>query len=457
MSPPPAGPTALPVRRRWQVLPRAAIGLLLFAAGPEGQAAVTVHSRSGQFIVHSDRSTPPSLSQIGPGGTNNLVALYPDPVAVSCERIKSALLAELGRPDRWRGKIHVTIDPRGQPVAFPTAVGLRYGDGWHYALRLPRELEGPALIRGVVHALLSEIANRTPGPAAPEIPIWLVEALTGQILGRVGPDPLARPNRVTGRYGVGIGQLQAALTDRAIAEENRQLLRTLHSRPLLTFEELSLPSADLLRGEALEHYRACAQVFFVSLRQLPGGPQAFAQFLSLLPQHLNWQTAFLIAFHPHFSRLLDVEKWWALGAQELRAAVGSSMLSAPTGLLWLEDLLGFLVDIQETAETPRQRRFVPLISVLIDWSAPLQNRLLPIRVRQLRQLAASLPPEVKDLASAYANTLQNYLDQRERLRTQPSLPGLTAAQGAANLRDTVARLEALHTQRLEMRTRLGLP
>lgn len=418
---------------------------------------MTVHSRSGQFIVHSDRSTPPSLSQIGPGGTNTLIALHPDPVAVSCERIKSALLAELGRPDHWRGKIHVTIDPRGQPIPFPTAIGLRYGDGWHYALRLPRELEGPALVRGVVHALLSEIANRTPGPAAPEIPIWLVEALTGQILGRVGPDPLARPNRVTSRYGVGIGQLQAALTDRAIAQENLELLRTLHSRPLLSFEELSLPTTDHLQGQALEHYRACAQVCFVSLRRLPGGPQAFAHFLSRLPQHLNWQTAFLVAFHAHFTRLLDVEKWWALGAQELRAAVGSSVLSAPTGLLWLEDLLGFLVDLQETADTPRQRRFVPLISVLIEWSAPLQNRLLPIRVRQLRQLATSVPPDVKDLVTAYANTLQNYLDQRERQRTHPSLPGLAASRSAANLRDTVARLEALHTQRLEFRTRLGLP
>jgi hypothetical protein len=253
---------------------------------------------------------------------------------------------------------------------------------------------------------------------------------------------------------VGVGQIQDALSYRAIADENRELLHTLLSRPVLSFEELSLPPSELLRGAALAHYRACAQVFFVSLRHLRGGPQALSLFLAQLPRHLNWQTAFLIAFQPQFPRLLDVEKWWALGAQELRASAGSSPLSPATGLLWIEDLLGFTVEVQETARGPRQRRFVPFQTVLIEWEPVRQNRLLPIRVRQLRQLEPSLPPELRALTAAYAGTLQTFLDQRVRRRQQPSLRGQASFQAATALRAACARLDQLDAQRLEIRARL---
>lgn len=431
--------------------------LLWWLATVELVAAVTVRSRSGQFIIHSSRPTTPSLSQITPVSTNRvlLLTLQPDPLAVSCERIKSAMLAELGAPDRWRGKIHVTIDPRGKPVLFPTTVAVRYADGWQYSLRLPQEIEGRALVRGVVHALLTEIANQNPGPGAPELPVWLVEALAGQILNRVGPDPLAQLNPVTGRYATGIGQLQAALRERKPADELQNLLRLLQSRPLPSFEELSLPAAEQLEGEALTHYGACAQLLFASLRELPGGSRCFAIMLAELPRRLNWQTAFLAGFQRHFPRMLDVEKWWALAAQRLRPFSGQPVLSPATGLLWIEDLLSVPVEVQPGPGLAAERRVVPLQTVVVEWDPPLQPRILGLRERQLRQLALSLPPEPQALAVAYADALKGYLDRRSRAGTRPSLHGIGAYQVGQAVRTAVARLDALDAERLELRARLG--
>ena len=430
--------------------------LWLWLATIELAAAVSVHSRSGQFVIQSSRATPSSLGQITVASTNRPpLILQPDPLSVSCERIKSALLAELGAPDRWRGKIYVTIDPRARAVPFPTVVALRYADGWQYALRLPPELDGRALVRGVVHALLTEIANQHSDPGAPEIPVWLVEALTGQIFNRIGPDPLAQLNPLTGKYGTGLGQLQAALRERQPANELQSLLRLLESRPLLTFEEISLPSPALLEADSLAHYGACAQLLFASLRELPGGARCFATMLAQLPRHLNWQTAFLAGFQRHFARLLDVEKWWALTTQRLRAFSGQPVLSPATGLLWLDDLLRVPAEVQAAPGLASQRRVVPLQTVVVEWDPPLQPRILALRARQLRQLAPSLPPEPQTLALGYADALQGYLEQRNQVRSQPSLRGLASYQTGLAVRTAVARLDALDAQRLELRTRLG--
>jgi hypothetical protein len=221
----------------------------LVAGNRPTRAAVTVRSRSGQFIIHSSRPTLPSLSQITPVSTNRvlLLTLQPDPLAVSLERISRPCSANWERRTVGAGRF-TSLDPRGRSVPFPTAVAVRYADGWQYSLRLPQETEGRAIVRGVVHALLTEIANQNPGPGAPELPLWLVEALAGQILNRVGPDPLAQLNPVTGRYATGIGQLQAALRERKPADDLQNLLRLLQSRPLPSFEELSLPSAEQLKA-----------------------------------------------------------------------------------------------------------------------------------------------------------------------------------------------------------------
>lgn len=432
----------------------AVLALGMFAPPRPAVAAVTVHSRSGQFIVHSAAPTQPSLARVGPPGTNRVITLYPDPLAVSCERIKAAVLAELGLPDRWRGKVHVTIDARAPADLFPLATALPFADGWQLSLRLPRELEPPVLIRGVVHAVLLEWVLRNPGPYPPEIPVWLVEALTGQVLTRVGPDPVAAPNPVTGKYGDALGQLVATLRERGLADEDRRLLNLVRARGLLTFEELSLPTPERLTGAAGEHYRACSQFLFVALRQLPQGPARLAAFLARLPRYLNWQTAFLDVYAPVFPRLLEVEKWWALVGQRLGAAPGPTASTARLGAAWLEDLLGVEIRVRPTPNAPPQRQTLTFQQILTDWDYPRQRALFTQRLQALVHLTRAAPGDAAVLARAYAQTLENYLAARARLAYQPALPGITGRQLSLLVQSTRHQLDALDARR---RTFFGPP
>ncbi len=438
---------------RWLV---AVAGCCLLApvALAAGGDWVTVYSRSGQFIVHSLHPTASSLAGVSPVGTNKLIWLQPDPVAVSCERIKASLLAELGLPDRWRGKIHLNITPQTRPILFPTAAAARFSDGWQYSLRLPQEMEGTAFVRGLVHALLSEFANRTPGPNAPEIPFWLVEGLTGEILSRVGPDPLAKPNALTGKYGSALGLIQGTTSDRRPARESREFLDRFTSQPILSFEEISLPSSAQLAGAALEHYRMSCQVFFAALQRLPGGRAALVSMLEQLPRHLNWQTAFLSAFRSQFAGMLDVEKWWALTNQRVTTTVKGFTLAPDAALRWLEDLLSVTVTVQETRDAPVVRRALTLQTVITEWDYAEQPPVLSGRLHQLRALLGALPPAVKPLAADYANALQTYLEQRGRVGLQPTLPGLAQANLSDAVRTAVGTLDALDRRREEIWARL---
>lgn len=434
----------------WRCVRGILAAALLLGAGffkPSASAAVVVHSRTGQFVIRSPTPTPPSLARVGPPSTNQVITLYPDPLAVSCERIKSAVLTELGQPDRWRSKVYVTIDPRAPATLFPLATALWFADGWHFSLRLPRELEPSALVRGVVHAVLLELVLRHPGPYPPEIPVWLVEALTAQAFSRIGPDPVAAPNPVTGKYGNTLGQLVDTLRERGLADENRQVLEQVRTRGLLTFEEISLPTPERLTGSEAEHYRACSRFLFLALRDLPQGSARLRAFLARLPQYLNWQTAFLDVYAPIFPRLLDVEKWWALIGQRLGAPPGVTASTARLGAAWLEDLVNVEITVRPAPNAPPQRQTLDFQQILTDWDYPRQRAIFIQRAQALYRLAQAAPGDAAVLARAYAQTLENYLAARARIASRPGLRGMTARQLSLLVQSTRSQLDTLDARR----------
>ena len=81
----------------------------------------------------------------------------------------------------------------------------------------------------------------------------------------------------------------------------------------LTFQQLSWPDWLRMRdGKGQSLYESCAELFYESLLHFNDGQTCFRRMLAEMPKHMNWQTAFLMAFHSHFAGLLDVEKWWGL-------------------------------------------------------------------------------------------------------------------------------------------------
>src|SRR5205814_5695824 len=91
---------------------------------------------------------------------------------------------------------------------------------------------------------------------------------------------------------------------------------------------LSQTEDELLAEGEVDFYAKCAQLFLHELLNLKDGRRCLQQMLGELPVHLNWQTAFLSAYHGHFPGLLDADKWWAL--------VTANYRKKETSVLWAD-------------------------------------------------------------------------------------------------------------------------
>ncbi|MBP8259517.1 MAG: hypothetical protein KA118_07610, partial [Verrucomicrobia bacterium] len=329
--------------RGWLVLGPALLilgGMVCLAASirgaepkPSAPPAVALRGSSQQFVIHG---VPLAQRTNAVGPAAGKVLLDPAVLAVTCERIKQALLQELRTPDRWRGAIHVMI---GAPAvaAPPLTIGSRFtGARWQYQVWLPSEVTTEGLVRTMVQALLLEMANRQAGPRAVEAPFWLAEGLAQHLLQIAGPELVLEPGSRVVRIDLKAHPLQ-------------QVQAQVTTVDPLSFSQLSLPTSDTFAGEPWAAFRICSHLLVAELLRLPDGPQCLAEMLAILPRHYNWQTAFLRAFAGHFSRLLDVEKWWSL---VLANAGGRDRLhgwDAPAALAKLDEILRFPAQVRYAA------------------------------------------------------------------------------------------------------------
>ncbi len=149
------------------------------SAAPAG-TVLTVRSSTTQFIIRG-----PTLSQISSNSASAdsaLIELDPNILAVTCERVKQGLLRELTLADLWRGRIYIEINSALSTNLAPLIMAKPYLDGWHYQMELPRRIDKTKLLRGLIQALLLEIANRNAALRSAEIPLWLSEGLSQQLI-----------------------------------------------------------------------------------------------------------------------------------------------------------------------------------------------------------------------------------------------------------------------------------
>src|SRR5439155_802236 len=67
-----------------------------------------------------------------------LIELDPNILAVTCERIKQALLRELTLADLWRGRVYVQINSALSSNQAPLVFAMPYLNGWQYQVELAR-------------------------------------------------------------------------------------------------------------------------------------------------------------------------------------------------------------------------------------------------------------------------------------------------------------------------------
>lgn len=363
------------------------------------QEYVFRRSLSEQFVVYGPKASPLRRFK------SERVPLDSALVAVSCERIKQALLDELdgaerrqvNAPDPGHGKIYAVLSPKNsQPVIItpvPTAGPL------NYRIDLPNEIEARRLIDAVTETVLLELVNRNSSGQFTQIPRWLSQGLSAQVQ-MVAPETLVLEEHLP------ITRVQKRVDPIA------QIRLSMTNVSLLTFDELSWP--EVLSPEKAARYRSSAQLFVAELARLKNGRACLRQMLDSLPNHPRWQIAFMQAFEPHFQQLVDVEKWWELALVNLTGGGPGKFLSHQESLERIDGALQVPVQIIRDYSTTPKRNHLTLQEVVSECEPRLQKRALEKVASQLRAISPRIQPEMAPLLKEYGATLENYLQNHEK-------------------------------------------
>ncbi len=404
---------------------------------------VSARSVSGQFIVYGAR--PEALSRRAEELAHDasLLKLEPSYVAVSCERVRQALLNELRLDVQWHGKIFLVLHPAQSADDEVTIISERFKDGWSYRLDVPNPVERTRLVRAVVQALLQEHANRLSAGRSAEIPLWLSEGLAQHVLATRGLEVILPPPQ----WSVNSLTINPTVVSGRRADPLASARRALRAHPPLTLAELSWPQDGALAGEAGECYRASAQLFVSELLRFQDGRSCLRAMLAGLPDYFNWQTALLRAFHPHFGKQLDLEKWWALQAAYFTGRDASQTWSPEESWNKLDETLRAPVLVRQAKSDLPRRAEVPLSTVIRDWEVLRQTQVLRERLSSLDFLRQRVADDLVALVDEYRRVLADYLDRRGK--TGMTMPGRGRnAPGAKSVvSETLRQLTALDARR----------
>ncbi|MEO7298054.1 MAG: hypothetical protein ABI042_05700 [Verrucomicrobiota bacterium] len=372
---------------------------------------VTTQSLSKQFVIYGPKENP--------GATRaKLFPLTPTFLAVSCERIKQSVLAELGGAVKgWPveqqkysgGKIYLVLHPnlRQQPLITP----LRTSGKLSYRIDLPNQIEGAALIEAVTEAILMEIANRRSTEKLAQVPRWLSQGIAAQVKENSPETLLLQANQpynlliLSDRHS----SREKNRNAKVLADPVSRIRQNLANFTPLTFEELSRP--ETLPPERARHFEECAHLFLVELQRLKQPEHGLRQILDELPQDTEWQTTFLRIYRAQFQQSADVEKWWSL--QVFGRSNFSSVWSHEQSL---ENLAMTLAPSLQVPGNADKRENVPVQEIISHWPVEQQKIAMPRMMMQLRLLRLRMEPSLVFIVDEYCAVLENYLKKEDKNR-----------------------------------------
>jgi hypothetical protein len=406
---------------------------------------LTASSRSGQFLVQAVSSVEPASIL----ATNqSLIHLEPTLLAISAERIKQELSRELEANQPWRGKIFVTLYPAAGAEDGAVLGSEQFSDGWQYRLLLPDVIERGRYVRAITQVLLLELANRSAELHSAEIPTWLVEGLSRQLLASkeveiILPPPATRVNGIA---------VTAAVKDSRWESPLNRAHKQLTTYPPLTFQDLSWPTPAQLADEAGEIYRSSAQLFVNSLLHLNDGRACLRAFLAELPRHYNWQFAFLSAFRTHFARPLDIEKWWALQVANFTGYDLTQIWPADKSWQKLDDAVRSGIQVRTGADELPFHAQASLQNIVRDWDRVPQTLAIKSKLQELETVQSRVSRDLFFLVEDYRKVLAAYLNNRDKPGLVLGLRKKAARRHAVVV--ALMQLNALDSQRLALRPAL---
>jgi hypothetical protein len=428
----------------------AAVLLGIFCGNVSGQFSLpdtgSTHSVSGQFIVTGDRQASALATTPALAANTNFVRLEPALLAVSAERIKQTLGQELGGDltASWRGKIFLTLHPARSPDENVTILSEHFADGWNYRVALPDVLPRTRFLRALTGVVLLEYANRGAGVRSAEVPAWLTDGLSQQLL---APDAvemiLSTPSPTAG----GFWESRTIATQRGLdpLADARQVLRE-HSA--LTFEQLGWPTDAQVSGDDDGVYRASAQLFVNELLKLKDGPARLRAMLQMSPRYYNWQTAFQNAFRADFAQPLEVEKWWALQVINFVAHSPGPAWTPAVSRDKLDQILSVPVDFRAVSNALPVHAEVSLQAVIRNFDSARQTAILETKFRDLELAQLRMARPLAVLTAGYRAALADYLGQDRQTASAARFGRYSSVvPQKAGASVTLEKLDALDAQR----------
>lgn len=352
-----------------------------------------------------------------PRPVNRSAALEKDPrltpldlrfLPVSCERVKELLSRELGATAPWRGRIFVTVYTATAAHDPITIASERFRDGWQYRVELPDLVERGRFVRAMVQALLLEMANRNAGAHSAEIPGWLLEGLSRELLASSQVDLILTPPQTSANGLLLTSVHKSQVQENPLAEAHKRL----NNEPPLSFQQLCWPASEQLTGDAGEVYGCSAQLFVSDLLNLRRGKECMRAMLAELPQHYNWQLAFFHSFQPYFQNTVEVEKWWALQLVHFTGRELTEAWDGEKGWNKLDQAVRSEVQVRiGTNEMPLHVE-AKLQTVLQEWDDSRQLPALRAKLAELGMLRPRLGTNLAPVLDEYCRILNDYLSER---------------------------------------------
>ena len=428
------------------------LGLFFPLAAALGQYSFTdqnpVSSISGQFSISDLQDDPEAPLDPDLAANTNLIHLNTALLAVAAERFKLSLWQQLGLPPAtaWSGRIHLRLHPARWRDETVTITATPFLNRWSYKVELPDLISETRYARALSGVLLLELANRAAPPDghSTELPAWLVDGLAEQILAADREEiVLSAPVKKDGRMGA--DRVNHAERGRDALAGARPVLQNL---PVLTFDQLSWPTDAQMEGADGGAYLASAQVFQSELLNLKNGREKMRAFVTELPAHYNWQTAFYHAFGEDFHGPLDVEKWWALRVVNFAAQATGPRWTTDASLARLRELLSVPVEYRGSSNTLPGHAEISLQAALKNLAPAQRDLVLQTKARDLAMVELRLAPPFGGLADGYRQTLEVFLGEAV-IVSRPSVAtkhGVTVDE-RSRVAEALKKLDALDLRR----------
>jgi len=369
----------------------------------------TANSQSGQFMVFGPVSPERRGGILDVNADTILIA--PDHVAVAADRMRFAILKQLGIRPFLGGKVKIKLDLTMSPQATVPVVTVKHLSGYTYELTLPCEIDAPKLVRALVQVTLLDLANRKPQLRDTEIPFWLTVGMTQTLLSQPDLVLIIRKPEADGREVATEEVIRTVRRHDSLAGVRVRL----NGRRAFDFSEISMPSPAHLRGENWKDFQGCSHLLVNRLLALPMGPQRLQGMIRMLPDTLNWQTVFLKMYGDLFADMLVVEKWWAVMIVQLTGQNQYQNWTLLEAVEKLQDLLKLPAEVKiNSADSPLEAE-ITLQQALRGWDFKVQRSTLRQKVNQLIVARLKMPRQLLPFVNEYGRILETYLAKREQI------------------------------------------